>query len=267
MITAMATNASVARFLNHWKKWAGGIVLLAMVGIVAGIIVATFHYRPALAKWLEYTMVMGNSVISPGTRVFRDAMVALAAVIGIAIAVWRAIMLDRQTKTGEERLLRERFATAAGLMAQYTTAGPAIAARISGIYIMADLAKEEPKRFAELVVKNLIAYIIDNVQKTGVPLGTVNQGGGRDICQLGKDIITAFAVIDTILANEDAPDISEDVLDFSRQDFSYLDFHAAQINMSPYKWKGVDFESSYIPREYIKEKNIPHGQGIPVPTE
>ena len=142
---------------------------MAVVGIVVGIIFATFHYRPALAKWLEYTMVMGNSVISPGTRVFRDAMVALAAVIGIAIAVWRGVMLDRQTKTGEERLLRERFATAATLMAKEIAGKPAIAARVTGIHIMDEVAKTSPDIFLTQTAKTMVAYIKDNAQTTAKP--------------------------------------------------------------------------------------------------
>lgn len=237
MITAMTKDALVARFLNHWKKWAGGIVLLAVVGTIF----ATFHYRPALAKWLEYTVVAGNSVISPGTRIFRDAMVALAAVIGIAIAVWRGVMFDRQTKTGEERLLRERFATAATLMAKEIAGKPAIAARVSGIHIMGELANAEPESFLRQTVSTMVAYIKDNVRVTAYPPlpKTGEFPGARSI--LGEDVKAAFLAIQSLHAICGQPQLfpSPDYLDFSHCDFSHLDLSKEQIhvNLGVFKWE------------------------------
>ena len=267
MITAMTKDALVARFLNHWKKWAGGIVLLAVVGIVVGIIFATFHYRPALAKWLEYTMVMGNSVISPGTRVFRDAMVALAAVIGIAIAVWRGVMFDRQTKTGEERLLRERFATAATLMAKEIAGIPAVSARVTGIHIMQELASEYPQQFMNTTLKIFSAYVRDNARITANPplsphLARVPNTPSR----VGEDVKTALYAIARWAFYNRRGDIPQGCfsphngLDFSHANFSHLDFSDKDvaISLGMFNWENADLSGANLDDAQLQGANF-HG--------
>ena len=218
------------------KKWWHNIIpaLLwgAIVVVLATVAVTVFNHRDHLAVLVGYTAV---AEMTGGVRFFRDFLVAYTALIGVGIAIWRAIDLNRQTKTGEERLLRERFATAAELMAKEIAGTPAIAARISGISIMEELANQFPEQFLQHTIKNMVAYIKDNAQITAKP--KLEKGMLPDKPRiLGEDVKASFAVIDRLCAQQKGGHASRDlfpgILDFSYADFSHLKLsieHAAGL--------------------------------------
>lgn len=179
---------------------------------------------------------------------YYNFVLGIAGVLGIGIAVWRAIALDRQTKIAENRLLSERFATAAELMDKEIAGNiPAIAARISGIHIMADLAMANPQEFAEQVVKNMIAYIKDHAQLTAKP--TLEKGQKpTNPRTLGEDVKAAFAVLNKILGDSTIKAMIDDaVLDFSHQDFSFLALEWSQAPLGHYKkWFHTNFEGARL---------------------
>lgn len=220
------------------KLWAGVIAVLAAVVII-------FVCRDHIAPLAGYgAMKAKGGEISSGARFFRDFMVLVVAVIGVSLAFWR-------TKTGDERLLRDRFATAAELMAKGFAGNAAIAARINGIYIMADLAMENPALFAEQVVKGLIAYVKDNARKTASPpLGEKMPDGGAS--KLGEDVKAAITALDQILRSDKVPEMPDGILDFSRQDFSCLDFSDTDLDMKLYKKWGA----TIFTRAFLQEKQI-----------
>ena len=191
------------------------------------------------------------------------SMLGIAGVIGIALTVWRGIMLDRQTKTGEERLLRERFATAAELMAKDVAGKPAIAARVSGIHVMGELANAEPKTFLRQTVSTMVAYIKDNVRVTANPPlpKTGEFPGARSI--LGADVKAAFLAIQSLHAicgREVPPQLfpSPDYLDFSHCDFSHLDLSKEQIhvNLGVFKWEKADLSGVNLHEASLDGANL-----------
>lgn len=220
------------------KLWAGVIAFLATLAI---IFVCRDHIAP-LAGYGE-AKAEGRE-ISSGARFFRDFMVLVVAVIGVSLAFWR-------TKTGDERLLRDRFATAAELMAKGFADNAAIAARINGIYIMADLAMENPALFAEQVVKGLIAYVKDNARKTASP-PLREEMSTSGISKLGEDVKAAITALDQILRSDKVPEMPDGILDFSRQDFSCLDFSDTDLDMKLYKkWGATIFSRACLREEQI----------------
>lgn len=220
------------------KLWAGVIAVLATLVVI-------FVCRDHIAPLAGYgAMKAKGGEISSGARFFRDFMVLVVAVIGVSLAFWR-------TKTGDERLLRDRFATAAELMAKGFAGNAAIAARINGIYIMADLAMENPALFAEQVVKGLIAYVKDNARKTASPpLGEEMSPSG--ISKLGEDVKAAITALDQILRSDKVPEMPDGILDFSRQDFSCLDFSDTDLDMKLYKKWGA----TILSRACLREEQI-----------
>ena len=214
--------------------------------------------------------VSTDSGMNPGARFFRDVVLLSVAIVGISIAAWRNRSLDSQSKAAneqakaankqadtaanqfglaEKRLLSDQFASAAELMAKETKRGkPAISARVGGIYIMETLAKSAPKEFVEQVVKNLIAYIKGHIQLTATP--ELKNGESPEYARmLGEDVKSAFAALHNILSDVVIKEIKigDAILDFSHQDFSYLDLSSSQVNLSHYKnWTMTDFTSSFL---------------------
>ncbi|MGI9337115.1 MAG: pentapeptide repeat-containing protein [Gammaproteobacteria bacterium] len=250
----------------HWR-W-GAAVALAVVASTFG---ADFF-----AKCLGYAEVVAETVkgddaakaglgicASHSAGLFRrDFLIALVAVIGIGAALWRAAAFDRQTRVAENRLLRERFAIAAELMAKENNdSKPAITARISGIHIIEKLATNAPKEFAEQVINNLIAYIKEHAQLTAVPL--LEKGKTPDGPRmLGEDVKAAFAVLHNILSDERVKaEINgaalNAILDFSYQDFSWLNLSRSHVNLSHYKkWVAANLTSSHLFYANLKGANF-----------
>lgn len=224
---------------------------------------AVFASRDFLAMYVGYAKMMEG--MTPGARFFRDFMVGLSALTGIAIAAWRTSALDRQSitaaenaktaaeqaktatgqfKLAESRLLNDQFVVAAGLVDKETSGRkprPAITARINGIRIMAGLAMKKPEEFAEQVVTSLISYIKNNVQITAVPRGE------DDARLLGEDVKAAFVALHQILSENNTPKMPGYILDFSYQNFSGLTLDATEVNLRHYKkWKYTNFEKASL---------------------
>lgn len=213
---------------NLWKWAAGVVAVFAIVAVIA--VVLHEHKTILMMKWGSYDLL-------------HDLMVAIAASLALGAAIWRVFALDSQAKTAEKRLLNEQFANAAELMAKETTGEkpkPAIAARINGIYIMSDLATKQPKEFAEQVVKNLIAYIKDNIRLTAQPLPEKSETPAKPR-KIGGDVQAAFFALHDILGNKKIQKgIPDKILDFSYQDFSGLDLSG--VDLQHYrKWTEADF--------------------------
>ena len=267
MITAMTKDALVTHFLNHWKKWAGGICLLILVA-------AAFMFSDFLAKLAGYGAELPEgdkktySEMTPGARFFRDFIVLVVAVIGIAMAAWRAIMFDRQTKTGEERLLRERFATATELMAKEVAGKPAIASRVGGINIMDEVANAAPDIFLIQTAKTMVAYIIDNAQATAIPPLSKDKTLPDKARILGEDVKAAFRVLNNLGKTRIGTDHASS-LDFSYVDFSYLDLREMHVTgLHRFKWAYADLSGANLEGADLHGANLMmarlHGTNLPM---
>lgn len=240
----------------RWKR--GAIVewLCAYWGwvlAVGAVVVVAFYWRVDFACWIGYTATEGG--LNPGARFFRDVVIGVAAITGIAIATWRTAAFDRQVKTAEDnlklsekRMLNERLTAAMELLIKENKDGsPAISTRVSGIHIMESLAKNAPLEFVEQVVKYLIAYIKGHAQLTATPV--LEKGKTPDVLRmLGEDVKVAFAVLHNILSIKTIKDgIDDAILDFSYQDFSWLNLGYPHVNLRHYKkWTMANLTSSYL---------------------
>ncbi len=238
-----------------WKQAAAIACALAAIVTIAAIFRDTFAECLGYAATVtETTTAPGDTTAtvkeiatsSPGGRFLRDFIIALAVVIGMMIAGVRSYASFTESKTAESRLLNERFAAAAELMAKETANGnPAIAARIGGIYIMEELANSNPARFLRQAVINLIAYIKDNAQLTATP--PLKEGRIPDAPRfLGEDVKAAFAVINSLRESHKKGFPAAD-LDLSHQNFSCLNFNKGQIEgMRFFNWEHTVLQGALL---------------------
>ena len=210
--------------------------------------------------------------LSPGARFFRDSLIGIAAVFGIAMAGWRNFALDRQSKAAQEqakignqqaqhdrdRIAGEQFSDAVKLLAQKDAENkPAIDARIGGIYSLQTLANNHIEKYGAQVVKTLIAYIKQNVQLTAHPPLKENETPQK-VRALGEDVKTAFNVLRQLLAAReknsaewnkpsDGIKLSDQDLSFSGRDFSRLDLNADQVGgLHRYIWSWVNLQGAKL---------------------
>ena len=241
---------------RHWKRAA---IALVFVGILL--------CRDYIAPRIGYAVVAmetanehGKTIRefaapSPGIQFTRDLILLLIAVGGIWVAHRRNVALDRQSKAAADavkndsrRHVYERFSNAVELMAKTTVGNkPAISARVGGIYIMQELAEQQPEKFARQAVKNLSAYIKDNARLTSTephkdaPRDNKRKSG---VAVLGEDVKAAFDVLGKLFKDE-VPGISDDDVNFADQNFSNLDMSHVQVNLRYYKnWREVNFQGA-----------------------
>ena len=270
---------SARNFLRRHRRW------------LAVAFVLYFIFGDYLAVFLGYAETVTETVIengksvvkettswlSPGARLLRDLFIAIAAVLGIAMAGWRNFALDRQSKAALEqaeignlqaqhdrdRIAGERFSDAVKLLAQKDAENkPAIDARIGGIYSLQTLANNRIKEYGAQVVKTLISYIKQNAQLTAQPPLKENETPQKTRA-LGEDVKTAFNVLGQLLAarekdsaewNEppDGIKLSNQDLSFSGQNFSWLDLNSSHVDsLHHYIWiqanlQGADLWSAKL---------------------
>ena len=258
---------SVRNFLRYrWGWLVGALILYFFFG---NWIASVFGYAETVT---ETVIENGKSVgkettswLSPGARLFRDFLIGIAAVFGIAMAGWRNFALDRQSKAASEqaqndsnRIAGEQFSDAVKLLTQKDAEHkPAIDARIGGIYSLQTLANNRIEEYGAQVVKTLIAYIKQNAQLTAQPPLIENETP-KEARALGEDVKTAFNVLEQLLAarekdsakwNEpsDGIKLSDQDLSFSGQNFSRLDLNSSQVDgLHHYIWSQVNLQSAKL---------------------
>ena len=218
-------------FLNHWKWGAGALVIATWLAWI-------FIYRDALAKWLGFVDVYEG--MSPGMNLF-------ASVAGVsALVLWALYRHFDNRKLAREKFNEDQFSKSSELMTKATSSGaPDITARVSGINIKKQLAVENPAGLAERVVVDLITYIKSNAQATATPLLAKGEIPAKPR-MLGEDVKVAFAMLHGILADPKIRSVvNEKILDFSHQDFSYLDVGIRHVFLHHYNyWTKTDFRGA-----------------------
>ena len=184
---------------------------------------------------------------------------------------------DRQAETDRLRLTDERFSDAVKLLSQNNENGkPAIAARLSGIFVLEKLAKNLVSEYCVQVIKTLVAYIKENIQLTAKP-PLVENKTPEEVCSLGEDVITAFGVLDTLLGSHKQKTMeqigsSNRDFDFCAHDFSWLflspagsigfcncmllgiDMRGAILSLSDLR--GVDLSHAKLQKSVLREINL-----------
>ena len=127
-----------------------------------------------------------------GSAVIRNLGVVVLAVIALPLAIWRAVVADRQAKaarqqadTAEQGLLYDRYQKGAEML------GSAIlSVRLGGIYVLEHLGKEHSDQYYIQVMRLLCAYARHQTRNS---IETTDGGDGeRPDVQAIFDLITSM---------------------------------------------------------------------------
>ncbi len=150
--------------VEHKKKkgwYAAGLVVLL------GVSIWYFHDGlSCLWVWLRKTPDGSESHITTARSVF----LALAAVTGLGLAVWRARVADRQSKTAQRSLLNERYQKGAEMLGSHV-----LAVRLGGIYDLTHLAHVHPREYHVQIMKLFCAFVHNPTIEDGEDAGSTNR--------------------------------------------------------------------------------------------
>ena len=126
---------------NIWKKtwvWFTYYPVLVLVAVV----VLAIYYWDQLSTWESESATIGNLAF------------VVFAVIGLALAIWRGAVADRQADTAQQSLLNERYQKGAEMLGS-----DLLSVRLAGIYALGSLRREHPKRYHVQVMQLLCGFV------------------------------------------------------------------------------------------------------------
>ena len=96
----------------------------------------------------------GLSTRESESATIRNLAFVVLAPIGLALAIWRGAVADRQADTAQYSLLNERYQKGAEMLGSGL-----LSVRLGGIYALKALAKEHPKHYHVRVMQLLCAFV------------------------------------------------------------------------------------------------------------
>ena len=115
--------------------------------IATAAVVATVEIVLTVLYW---DWLMGSE---SGSAALRNVGLMIGASLAFVVAIWRALVADRQASTAQESLLNERYQRGAEMLGN-----DVLSVRIGGIHALRDLAKERPEQYHVQVMRLLCAF-------------------------------------------------------------------------------------------------------------
>ena len=122
----------------------------------------------AAVQYWDWLNLVPNGQESNSTTI-RNVGLIFAAVIALLLAIWRGLVADRQSKTAQESLLRDRFQKAVEMLASTV-----FTVRLGGIYALQGLAEQHPDQYHVQIMKQLCSFVQHPPKIEGQP--TVGTG-------------------------------------------------------------------------------------------
>lgn len=144
---------SMGEPIRKYPMWCG-VGWIALLGVLAWLFQSWpggfWGWLGIAWGWLRDTQ---NGYESASTTV-RNLGLFAAAPFALWLAIWRARVADRQSKTAQQSLLNEQYQKGAEMLGSAV-----LSVRLGGIYALARLAREHPKEYHVQIMRLLCAFV------------------------------------------------------------------------------------------------------------
>ena len=106
------------------------------------VVILAISYWDKLSAWESESATIGNLAF------------LVFAIIGLALAIWRGAVADKQADTAQQSLLNERYQKGAEMLGS-----DLLSVRLAGIYALGLLRREHPKRYHVQVMQLLCGFV------------------------------------------------------------------------------------------------------------
>ena len=143
-----------------------------------------------VASWVSVKHWVWFSDDEPVSSVIRNLVLAVAAVVGLPLAIWRSMVAERQADTAQQGLLNERYQKGAEMLGDEV-----LAVRLGGIYALLRLAESHPRQYYIQVIELLCAFARSPTEKLPLTASSLQEDvqaimtaiGGRSEAELGYE--------------------------------------------------------------------------------
>ena len=230
-----------------------------------------------VAAWVVFVLIAASAFsikfwdyLSEGessSATIRNIFLAVAATIGLPLAIWRGAVADRQARaahlqvetsqrqsdTAQQGLLNERYQKGAEMLGSAV-----LSVRLGGIYALARLADEHPEIYHVPIIQLFCTYARNPTESEGGQAKPINRPGRESTLQedvqavmtaigsrskagLGYEVATKSAGLET---TERAESEGGDRVTVARVWRFWLDLHGANL-------KGVDLCEANLSHAYF----------------
>ncbi len=225
--------------LSNHKIGLVSFVALALLFILA------LTYQENIGEWVGW--ILKNEGES-NSAIVRNIVLVVVPIVAFPLALWRLIVADRQSKTAQLSLLNERFKQGVEMLVS-----PRLAARLGGISILEQLAKESviPHhiQIVELfstLIRNPPRYEEEIVADTKEK-NSVDENLPKDLPALRVDLQTMLWALENRSNKGKAIEKEQDyIFDFSKSKLSLAKFGYSD-------WSSTQFMFADLGKASIKD--------------
>ena len=209
-------------------------------------------------------------------------VLGVGGAIGIGLATWRNIVSQSQVDIAQKQAtiahrsqVSDQWTRAMDLLTRADKNDfPLIEARIGGLHSLSALAYADPEGYGVQVMKNMVAYIKANAQKTAEHYP--NEPEKRAFpSPLGEDVQTAFRLLRRVYDSDEIQALrqqgklkrffdkmweQEEDLNFSKADFRKLNFRGVEWTKRPYlrgaQLQGADLHWAHLQGADLSVANL-----------
>ena len=189
-----------------------------------------------------------------GSATIRNIGLVIAGSLAIPLAIWRAVVAakqassaQRQTTTGQQGLLNERYQKAAEMLGNEN-----LFVRLGGVYTLQALIEEYPEQYYVSCMRLLCAFVRTPPVDKHLPLVSEEETSGSLRLSLRGDV---QAVMDMMRSRDDK------LIAFEKKSAFQLDFRGAALkegNLRSVNLSGADLRGANLSRAYAKGANLSH---------
>ena len=137
-----------------------------------------------------------------GSEAMRNVGLIIAASVAFPLAIWRALVADRQASAAQQGVLSERYQKSVDMLGS-----DLLSVRLGGIYALQSLIKEYPQQYYLQTMHSLCAFVRNPSKDDDVDVTSyVDDRSGARIPKLREDVQAVMDVIgnrgDTLIALE-----------------------------------------------------------------
>ena len=169
-------------------RWPESRGFWASVSVAVGVVALFVAF--VWWDWLSEG-VSESEVIASRSDVIRNVGLLVAGLVAFPLAIWRALVADRQASAAQQGVLSERYQKSVDMLGS-----DLLSVRLGGIYALQSLIEEYPEQYYVQTMRSLCAFVCNPPKDDDVDVNSyVDDRSGARIPKLREDVQAVMDVM------------------------------------------------------------------------